>query len=130
MQIANYWEQPDGSIVDLNGNTMSVQTRIEICRSVEELPASEKSIIDAIQYYTKEWLDFIVDGSTWSWKSTTVWNIVRSVTGNSVIQTVPRVLAARWLGDRVSNILLAQTWDAKFTLWKWEIWFRTGAWNS
>lgn len=130
MQIANYGEQTDGSVIDLNGNIMTADNRIKICESVEALPASEKSIIQAIQDCTREWYDFIIDWATWSGKSTTVGSIIRGITGNSVIQTVPRVLAARWLWSRISDILLAQTWDPQFTIWKWEIWFRTWGGNS
>lgn len=123
-------EQADGSIVDKNGLIMTADTRIEILRSVESLPASQKDIRGAIAELIREKQDIIIDGSTWSGKTTTVPIIAREETGNKVVVTGPRVLSVIAAANRTSQILLAQTGNPDFTIKYDEIWYRTGAWNS
>ncbi len=124
------WEQDDGSVVDKNLNHMSVEERLKIIESVESLPASRESIKDDIFHALKQWGMIFLVWETGSGKSTTMPVYMREKLGGSVVVTQPRVLTAMEISSRISQVLLAQTGDPKYTLWYDEIWYRTGAWNS
>lgn len=132
LQIDNpiHGEQEDGSVVDKNLNHMSVEERLEIIGSVESLPASQKSIRDDIEHALKnKWLIFIL-WETGSGKSTCVPVYMREILWGQIIVTQPRVLAAMNVWHRISQVLLAQTGQEKYTMGYGEIWYRTGAGNS
>lgn len=130
MSYATYWEQADGSVVDRNGLIITADERAEINKSVYSLPIYQENIKDDIMQRLRNGDDIIIDGSTGSGKSTWVPIFAREALGKKVIQTVPRVLAAMTCAERISQILLAETWNPDYTLGYWEVWYRTGAGSS
>lgn len=117
------WEQNDGSVVDKNGLIITSEERAHILRSTHALPVFQER--GRIKDLIWKWSDIIIDGATWSGKSTWVPIFVREH-WLRVVQTVPRVLAAMTCAERISKILLCETGNSDYTLWYKEVWYRTG----
>lgn len=122
------WIQENGSIVDKNGLIIPQEDREQIIRNVHALPVFQ--VQDSIRNLLSQGKDLIIDGATWSGKSTWIPIFAREATWKKVIQTVPRVLSAMSLGEWISKYLISRTWDANYTLWYKEIGYRTWGWNS
>lgn len=112
--IPPYGEQKDGSVIDVYGNILSLDERLEIIEQVEWLPATgmKDDIVNAVRNNSI----IIINGETGSGKTTQIGKMLLNQKQQINI-TQPRRLAAKSNSDRVSQELLAETGDPYFSLW-------------
>ena len=113
-------EQSDWSIIDIYWNVISFDDRIDIIESVEALPVTmfENDIVSAVN----DSLVTVIQSDTWSWKTTQIPKMLQQF--GSVVNTQPKVISARSLASRVSDELLADTWNPNYSVWV-DVGFRT-----
>lgn len=119
-------EQPDGSVCDMYGNYTSLNDRISIIETVDSLPVSlfRKEIEDIVSNNSVS----IIQWETGSGKTTQVWKYLMQK-WFKVVNTVPKVLSAVSVSERVSHELLCETWNPEYSL-GYDVGYRTGQWNS
>ncbi|MDD5376970.1 MAG: helicase-related protein [Candidatus Gracilibacteria bacterium] len=111
--ILPHGEQPDGSIIDMYGNILSVDERLNIIEQVEGLPAT--GMADDIKHAVKENSIVIINGETGSGKTTQIGKMLFD-SKRQIVVTQPRVLSAMSNADRVSKELLADTGNPYYSL--------------
>lgn len=117
----NRWELSDWSIVDIYWNIITSEERDKIKKSVQELPVSKFK--DDIAHIVWNFPITIIQWETGSWKTTQIPKMLEKFW--RVVVTQPRVISAISLADRISRELMAQTWDANYSLGL-KVWYRTG----
>ncbi|MDP5039182.1 MAG: helicase-related protein, partial [Candidatus Gracilibacteria bacterium] len=115
-------EQDDLSIVDVYGNKISYEDRLNIIETVSTLPVAlfKSQIVDTILNNKVS----IIRAETGAGKTTQVAKYMYQE-GYRVVNTVPRVISAVSLGQRVSEELICETGDPKNSLGL-NVGFRTG----
>lgn len=111
--ILPHGEQKDGSVVDVYGNSLSLDERLEIIEQVEGLPATgmKDDIVNAVKNNSI----VIINGETGSGKTTQIGKMLFDPKKQIVI-TQPRVLSAMSNADRVSKELLADSGKSYYSL--------------
>jgi HrpA-like RNA helicase len=114
MIVPQVEERNDGSVVDLYGNKIGLEDRLRMIETVENIPATllKSEIADMVN----DNIVSIIQWETWSGKTTQVWKVIHLWTWMNVITTVPRVISAISVSDRVSQELLCETWNPYYTL--------------
>lgn len=126
LETQAYWEQSDGSIIDLYGNVMSSQERLQILETVENLPITLEK--ERIKQVIGNNLITILQWETWSGKSTQLSKFLAE-DGSEIITVGNKVMAVMWLASRVSKEKLAETGNPEYSVW-YGVWYRTGEENS
>lgn len=122
---AELWEQIDGSIIDLNWEIITSDTKDQIIACIESLPITQR--LKDIQEAFKSSDIIFIEAETGSWKSTQLPKLLSKFW--TIYSTQPRVPAAIGLANRVSQELLAQTSKVIYTLGHW-VGYRTWKWKS
>lgn len=120
------WEQEDGSVIDVYGNVMTMDERIQITEAHKSMPVSQN--IKEIVYTINGHVITIILSPTGSGKTTGIPAEMMQMYDRIVV-TQPRVIAAMSNAARVSQVLLADTWNPNYSLWV-NVGYRTWKWSS
>ena len=120
------WIQADGSIIDIHGRKINNEERFKINETVASLPAYNMRE-DFIKMVYSNRINIII-GATGSWKTTQLPKFLfQDNQKKHVIVTQPRVISCIANTLRVSDELLSETGNPRYSVWM-QVWYKTWQW--